>query len=492
MFYKTIAGNLCCVIVCVLETFFINGLWLSWGQITAILKEIKHYDSEYCTTDQTTLVEDCNDRDRLFNNIYTISNVTYALTALLLGVFIDKFGFIPARIISGCLITAGFTLMVFTEDTPSLIYAAWPLMAAGGVSNHIVNAKMALAIPTIKLSVLQALSSAFGAGGSIGLLINIIMDKLDVGVFTIFKVWAVGAAVISLIKLILWTPIEMPLTITTNTEYSLFENSYVIRKLRRKEATFSSAKDEVINELTKACNEEEVYTAMDVLKNLNFYILFLGHAGLTMRRGSYLGWLGSGWPEWVAGEDDPAGFNAAINKRQSQLAFIFLFLGLIPGIYCDMCRKFMNKNGSQKGDAFGLATSFITGAIMMSSSSFLQAQKDKDLAFASCILHNIGRAFSVMWNPAYFYLFPQNVYGFVFGAISVLIQPFTLLLIPILDYNLKNGEYATMNYVMAGLSLALCLPAIAFYRKYSSDTRTKVSARQESISEWTPEEIKED
>jgi hypothetical protein len=30
-------------------------------------------------------------------------------------------------------------------------------MAAGGVSNHIVNAKMALAIPTIKLSVLQGI-----------------------------------------------------------------------------------------------------------------------------------------------------------------------------------------------------------------------------------------------------------------------------------------------------------------------------------------------
>ena len=111
-----------------------------------------------------------------------------------------------------------------------------------------------------------------------------------------------------------------------------------------------------------------------------------------------------------------------------------------------------------------------------------------------------------MWNPAYFYMFPQNVYGynkqnntfnfnyirFVFGAISVLTQPFTLLLIPILDYNLKNGEYATMNYVMAGLSLMLCLPAIAFYRKYSYDTRKKISASQDSSSEWTPEEIKED
>ena len=98
---------------------------------------------------------DCSNRDRLFNNIYTISNVSYAMTALVLGILIDKFGFVPARIISGALITTGFTLMVFTEDTPSLIFAAWPLMAAGGVSNHIVNAKMALAIPTIKLSILQ-------------------------------------------------------------------------------------------------------------------------------------------------------------------------------------------------------------------------------------------------------------------------------------------------------------------------------------------------
>ncbi|CAG5114291.1 Oidioi.mRNA.OKI2018_I69.chr2.g8353.t1.cds [Oikopleura dioica] len=265
-------------------------------------------------------------------------------------------------------------------------------------------------------------------------------DNLDVGVFTIFKVWALGAAVITVIKLVLWTPNSMPLKIATNTEYSLFENSFIIRKIRGQEI-YSEYSIET-KEDDKAGNiSEETYTIKDVLKNLNFYILFLGHAGLTMRRGSYLGWLGSGWPEWVAGDDDPAGFNAAINKRQSQLAFIFLFCGLLPGMYCDLCRKFMNKNGSQKGDAFGLGTSFITSAIMLSASSFLQAQRDKDLAMASCILHNIGRAFGVMWNPAYFYLFPQNVYGFVFGSISVLIQPFTLLLIPILDFNQSSKKF---------------------------------------------------
>ena len=118
------------------------------------------------------------------------------------------------------------------------------------------------------------------------------MEKLDVGVFTIFKVWALGAAVISLIKLIFWTPVKMPLTIETNTEYSLFENSYVIRKLRRKEPASYISKDEVVNEKTEASNDEEVYTFKNVLKNLNFYILFIGHVGLIMRRGSYLSWLG--------------------------------------------------------------------------------------------------------------------------------------------------------------------------------------------------------
>ena len=125
------------------------------GQIAAIFKENKLFDSEYCTNDTVTGEKSCSDRDRLFNNIYTISNVAYSVTAVILGVIMDKFGFFPSRIISGALITAGFTFMIFVENNIHFIWAAWPLMAAGGVSNHIVNAKMALAIPTIKLSILQ-------------------------------------------------------------------------------------------------------------------------------------------------------------------------------------------------------------------------------------------------------------------------------------------------------------------------------------------------
>ena len=34
-----LVGNILCVVVCVLETFAVNSLWIGWGQITAIFKD---------------------------------------------------------------------------------------------------------------------------------------------------------------------------------------------------------------------------------------------------------------------------------------------------------------------------------------------------------------------------------------------------------------------------------------------------------------------
>ena len=58
--------------------------------------------------------------------------------------------------------------------------------------------------------------------------------------------------------------------------------------------------------------------------------------------------------------------------------------------------------------------------------------------------------------------------------------------------SLKNEEYATMNYVMGAMSLLLTFPAIAFFRKYKSDTKKKVYSNPDSIQDFTSEEIKED
>jgi len=45
-----LAGNIGCVFLSVIETFAMNGLWLGWGQMTAIFKEKGMYQS-YCKMD---------------------------------------------------------------------------------------------------------------------------------------------------------------------------------------------------------------------------------------------------------------------------------------------------------------------------------------------------------------------------------------------------------------------------------------------------------
>jgi len=48
----------------------------------------------------------------------------------------------------------------------------------------------------------------------------------------------------------------------------------------------------------------------------------------------------------------------------------------------------------------------------------LQAQQIETAGYAVVILHNLGRALCTLWSPVYLYLFPAQLYGFVFGSQS--------------------------------------------------------------------------
>ena len=86
-----LVGNIICIGVCVLETFAMNGLWLGWGQMTAIFKEYGLFIN-YCNRDESGTIIDCDERDILFNNIYTA-------TGLLLSVFVFIIGILQVMVI---------------------------------------------------------------------------------------------------------------------------------------------------------------------------------------------------------------------------------------------------------------------------------------------------------------------------------------------------------------------------------------------------------
>lgn len=67
--------------------------------------------------------------------------------------------------------------------------------------------------------------------------------------------------------------------------------------------------------------------------------------------------------------------------------------------------------------------------------SCLNAQRDPDLARVSVVLHAVARLFGVgVWNPAFFYLFPSDQYGVVYGMNTMSMLPTTWLMIPLYNY----------------------------------------------------------
>jgi hypothetical protein len=94
------------------------------------------YES-YCKPDNSTVSgQNCEERDRLFNNIYQTSSMLFAVCSFIVGIIQDRYGLLIVRLISTTVMSTGLLLMVFVEESEQLIWAAWPCIAIGGVTNH--------------------------------------------------------------------------------------------------------------------------------------------------------------------------------------------------------------------------------------------------------------------------------------------------------------------------------------------------------------------
>jgi len=203
----------------------------------------------------------------------------------------------------------------------------------------------------------------------------------------------------------------------------------------------------------------------------------IGFILFTLRRTTYIGWLGSGWPEWVAMDNNPQEFNQEVNRLQSIVSFTLIFANFVPGFWLDYCRKKWNSPSGSKGDLIGLGSCYTMSALCMVIASILHAEQIELAAYVSVIMHNLGRCFGGLWIPVYFYIFPMHLYGFVFGTITVFSQPFSLLNILMLGYNTTNDDYAVMNYILGGLVSLVVLVSIACYRHYQRTKNTTNSER---------------
>ena len=109
--------------------------------------------------------------------------------------------------------------------------------------------------------------------------------------------------------MVFWTPVQMKPNITDDNEYSIYEHSAALSWLRSKS-------DDVSPEAENAEKSESLSYKM-VITDANYYLGIIGFSVYILRRQTYIAWLGSGWPEWVAVDGDPIEYNQELNRFQS-------------------------------------------------------------------------------------------------------------------------------------------------------------------------------
>jgi Na+/melibiose symporter-like transporter len=97
--------------------------FLCQGMITTIFKNDNMF-SDGCTNE--TGIIDCTQRDQDFNDIYFISLLCMNIGAFVFGVLGDKFGSVSIRITAFIFALIGYTLLMFIEETESLIWISMP------------------------------------------------------------------------------------------------------------------------------------------------------------------------------------------------------------------------------------------------------------------------------------------------------------------------------------------------------------------------------
>ena len=131
----------------------------------------------------------------------------------------------------------------------------------------------------------------------------------------------------SSIKLILWTPVRVPLKISEGDGYSLLRNS-VPFKLCQKESNEKKSSDKTTNSV----NVNESSSPLSLLKDITFWFVLFAYAAFCLRLRkqtfvyksvanddlvTFLAWISAGWPEWVVEDDDDVDeieFNSEINR----------------------------------------------------------------------------------------------------------------------------------------------------------------------------------
>ena len=200
-----------------------------------------------------------------------------------------------------------------------------------------------------------------------------------------------------------------------------------------------------------------------VAKNYRFYIVVICIAWYGFRVTSFMSWMGSGWPEWVAqgfldSDDEIEHFSNSINDFMSIGNLAVVVFNVVSGAIVDFARK--KSTDDRIGTATGLIICYSIVTISSLCNSFFAAFQTKWTAYVSVSSLLFARGFSTLWAPMVQLLFPIKFFGVIFGFISVASILFNLTSVPMFAFIEDTYDYSVISYVFSGLTSLVAMLAI--------------------------------
>lgn len=204
----------------VVENLFFSAVLLGWGSLLIMLKNEGFYSSLCSVENTTNITQDallpwpsCENQEKMLNLGFTIGSFVLSATTLPLGIFMDRFGPRPTRLVGSTCFAASCTLMALasrdTQVLSPLIFLALSLNGFGGICLTFSSLTLPNMFGNLRSTVMALMIGSYASSAITFPLIKLIYDA-GVSFMVIMFTWSGLACLIFLNCALNWPSEAFP------------------------------------------------------------------------------------------------------------------------------------------------------------------------------------------------------------------------------------------------------------------------------------------